>query len=128
MFDLHEKTSETLSKFNDSVTGRCSICLENFRSGEFSENQELLQGEKFSDRLDLVRIDDCFHRFHLVCLYRDWFMQRAIEKDEFGGLIITEIPEIKRCPICRRSVEESEEELIKKLYCEHPEFEDNGYK
>ena len=55
-------------------------------------------------------------------------MKRAIEKDEFGGQIITDVPEIKRCPICRRTVEEDEEKLIKKLYREHPEFEDNGYK
>ena len=55
-------------------------------------------------------------------------MKRAIEKDEFGGKIITDVPEIKRCPICRRTVERDEEKLIKKLYHEHPEFEDNGYK
>ena len=39
-------------------------------------------------------------------------MKRAIEKDEFGGQIITDVPEIKRCPICRRTVERDEENKI----------------
>ena len=54
-------------------------------------------------------------------------MQRVCEKDEFGGDIKFEIPEIKRCPICRREVEEEEVEYIKKQVCQHPEIDDHGY-
>ena len=63
----------------------------------------------------------------MICVHRDWFMQRVCEKDEFGGDIKFEIPEIKRCPICRREVEEEEVEYIKKQVCQHPEIDDHGY-
>jgi hypothetical protein len=71
---------EILSKYNDTVQGRCAVCLENF-SGLTDEEEmsleEPLQG--FTDRADLVRIGHCFHRFHLICVYRDWFMERVSE-------------------------------------------------
>ncbi len=47
-----------------------------------------------------IRIEYCFHRFHLLCVYRDWFMTRHVDKDEFGGDVIFEVPEVKRCPVC----------------------------
>lgn len=39
-------------------------------------------------------------------------MPRVCEKDDFGGIIEFDIPETKRCPICRREVEDEEIEYI----------------
>jgi hypothetical protein len=112
---------EIVSSFNDTVVGRCAICLENFDDGKHSEN------EGFSSRIDLVRIDQCFHRFHLLCLHRDWFMQRKKEKDSYGGVIQFKVPAVKRCPICRREVEGEEIEYVHSQFDKHPEIEDHGY-
>jgi len=54
-------------------------------------------------------------------------MQRKEEKDSFGGTIKFEIPEIKRCPICRREVEQAEINFIKNAVLKHPEVDDGGY-
>lgn len=130
LFALHEKIREIITNYNDTVKGRCAVCLFKFKKSENSEeddeNEEEL--EKFTDRHDLVRIDHCFHRFHLICLHRDWLMPRVTEKDSFGGNVHHEIPEIKKCPICRREVQEMEIEYVKTQYLEHPELEDDGYK
>ena len=67
----------------------------------------------FTERTDLVRIDKCFHRFHILCVYRDWYMERSTETDKFGNVITYEPPEIKRCPICRNPVSEEDIEHIK---------------
>lgn len=99
LFDLHEKMREIVTSYNDSVKGRCAVCLEEFCKEEQEETQS------FTDRADLVKIDTCFHRFHLICVYRDWFMNRKSEIDSFGCVIEYSIPEIKRCAICRREVE-----------------------
>jgi len=81
------------------------VCLEQFcEDGEGS----------FTDRVDLVRVNTCFHRFHLICVHRDWFMERCKEKDEYGGTIEFSLPEVKKCPICRREVEEEEVKYIEK--------------
>jgi hypothetical protein len=40
-------------------------------------------------------------------------MPRVTEKDSFGGNVHHEIPEIKKCPICRREVQEMEIEYVK---------------
>ena len=93
LFDLHDKMREVVTEYNDTVKGRCAVCLEDLGDGFFT------------DRFDLVRINQCYHRFHLICVHRDWFMPRVKEKDDFGGLISFSIPEVKRCPICRREVE-----------------------
>lgn len=61
----------------------------------------------------MVRIDNCFHRFHILCVYRDWFMARATETDEFGGIISYDLPEFKKCPICRSEAPEYDIEHIK---------------
>ena len=79
---MHEKIREILTEYNDTLIGRCAVCLE-----KFCEDDKKLAEEKFTDRADLVRVDQCFHRFHLLCLYRDWFMERHKEKDEFGCVI-----------------------------------------
>ena len=55
-------------------------------------------------------------------------MQRFTEKDEYGGEIKYAIPEVKRCPICRREVVQEEIAYIKGLLEEHPEIDDGGYK
>jgi hypothetical protein len=52
IYDLHEKIREILTEYNDTVAGRCSICLE-----KFCEDESRLAIEKFTDRADLVRID-----------------------------------------------------------------------
>jgi antitoxin component YwqK of YwqJK toxin-antitoxin module len=71
LYDLHEKMREILTNYNDTVEGRCAVCLENFTTeGEAEENKN------FTERVDLVRIDKCFHRFHMICVHRDWFMPR----------------------------------------------------
>ena len=54
-------------------------------------------------------------------------MPRKAEKDNFGGVNEFKLPEIKRCPVCRREVEESEIEYIKDMFKEHPEVDDHGY-
>ena len=83
--------------------------------------------DKFTEREDLVRIDKCYHRFHLICLHRDWFMPRAPTKDEFGDLIEYSLPEFKRCPVCRRECSEDEVEFVKNLVTANPAFDDKGY-
>jgi hypothetical protein len=92
LYNLHESLKDVLSSYNDSVKGRCYICLD-----QLCQQQD----DSFLERRDLVRISVCFHRFHLICLHRDWFMKRHVEKDEFGGDIEYKASEIKRCPICR---------------------------
>ena len=103
LFDLHEKMKEIVSSYNDTLKGRCAVCLENF-----AKEEEDIEGEKFTERFDLVKIDHCLHRFHLICVHRDWFMPRFAEKDQFGGVVEYKIPETKRCPICRRGVNQEE--------------------
>jgi hypothetical protein len=103
LYDLHDVLREILSEYNDTLRGKCAVCLE-----QFCDNEEDLATQKFTDRADFVRVDECFHRFHLICLYRDWFMTRRKEKDEFGGVVEYKPPESKRCPICRREVHKSE--------------------
>lgn len=63
LYNLHESLREIISNYNDTVRGRCSVCLESF-----CEDEALIETQTFTDRADLVRIDECFHRFHLVCL------------------------------------------------------------
>jgi hypothetical protein len=68
MYDAHEKIRDILTEYNDTLRGRCAVCLEDF----LDEDHKTV--EKFSERQDLVRVDECFHKFHLKCIYRDWFM------------------------------------------------------
>lgn len=75
----------------------------------------------------MVRIDTCYHRFHLICLYRDWFMPRKTEQDQYGCAIEYKLPEVKKCPICRRDVDAEEIQYIKEKMQEHPEIDDHGY-
>ena len=83
--------------------------------------------DKFSERQDLVRIDECYHRFHLICLHRDWFMPRTPATDDFGDQIEYKLPELKRCPICRRECNQDEVQFVQKLADANPEFDDKGY-
>lgn len=121
MYDLNEKIREILTQYNDTVKGRCAVCLEQF----LQEGNDEHQG--FSERPDLIRIENCFHRFHLICVHRDWFMERKKEKDNFGCIIEYKIPEVKRCPICRREVQHDEIDYIENCFHQHPEVEDGGY-
>ena len=102
LFDIHESMREIVSKYNDTIKGRCAVCLEEFCQDKDQED------DLFTDRVDLVRIGGCFHRFHLRCVHRDWFMPRKSEKDSYGAEIKFPLPEEKRCPICRKDVEEKE--------------------
>jgi len=43
--DAHEKIREILTQYNDTLRGRCAICLEDFKD---LEHQNI--GDKFSDR------------------------------------------------------------------------------
>ena len=111
---------EVMTKYNDTVEGRCAVCLEQFvNDGE--------KDQSFTDRVDLVRIDSCYHRFHLICVHRDWFMPRQSSKDSYGGVIDYQIPDEKRCPICRREVDEKEVKYIEEQKEAHPEIDDGGY-
>jgi len=101
LYDLHEKMREIISEFNDTVKGTCAVCMDNLCDAAEA-------GVNFSDRVDLIRIDQCFHRFHLMCTHRYWFMPRHSHKDEFGGVVNYELPEEKSCPICRRLVDNAE--------------------
>ena len=124
LYDLHEKMREIVSSYNDTLKGRCAVCLEKFLQQDEEEAEET---EKFTERVDLVKIDQCFHRFHMICVYRDWFMPRFSEKDQFGGVVQYNLPETKRCPICRREVKQEEIDYIKKEVCAHPDLDDGGY-
>jgi len=73
LYDSFEKIKDVISEFNDSVKGRCNICF-----GDFYEEG---RNEAFTDRVYLTRVDECFHKFHLLCLWRFWFMPRHKEKD-----------------------------------------------
>jgi hypothetical protein len=101
--DLHETLRDTISTYNDNVRGRCYICLE-----QLCDDLKA----KFTERSDLARIDGCYHRFHLVCLYRDWFMKRHVEKDEHGGMITYKLEAKKRCPVCRKQVSSDDVEHV----------------
>ena len=122
---------DCFSEQNDSIEGKCAICLCPFKKPTDPEmetqfhdqlykevftnycehNKKLKQHDteaqppnlmhiyqkfedveqdnedKFSERQDLVRIDECYHRFHLICLHRDWFMPRTPATDDFGDQI-----------------------------------------
>ena len=105
---MYMALQEIVSNYNDNLKGRCSVCLE-----KFCETDEEALEAKFSERTDFMRIDNCFHRFHLVCVYRDWFMQRHIEEDEFGNKIGYDLPETKKCPVCRTDVTHTDVETVK---------------
>lgn len=130
LYQFYESLSEILTKYNDTCRGRCAVCLERFSlkdPPDEEEEEEIDEDEKFTERDDLVRIDVCYHRFHVLCLHRDWFMQRQSEKDKFGNTIEFKVPNVKRCPICRRDVEDQEIKHILELFKSHPEIEDHGY-
>ena len=54
-------------------------------------------------------------------------MPRVPAKDEFGDLIEYSLPELKRCPVCRRECSADEVEFLKNLVTANPAFDDKGY-
>jgi len=50
LFDLHEKMREIVTEYNDTVKGRCAVCLENLGAHDDDTSG-------FTDRYDLVRIN-----------------------------------------------------------------------
>mmetsp|Transcript_28226 Transcript_28226/g.21098 ORF Transcript_28226/g.21098 Transcript_28226/m.21098 type:complete len:125 (+) Transcript_28226:344-718(+) len=119
MYEIHDRLREILTSYNDTLVGRCAVCLENF-----CESEEEMKEQTFTNRADLVRIDQCFHRYHLLCVCRDWFMPRIVERDEFGLEVQFKMPEVKRCPICRREVTSEEITYIQSTFKKHPEVGD----
>jgi len=120
IYDMHERIRDILTEYNDTIRGRCAICLEDFCSKKDTDMH-------FSSRIDLVRVDECFHRFHLLCLHRDWFMPRVVEKDEFGCDVVYKMGKYKKCPTCRRKCTQQEIDFIHQQYLDHTEFEDRAY-
>jgi hypothetical protein len=49
---MNDKLREILTEYNNTLIGRCPVCLENF-----CESEEELASQKFADRPDLIRID-----------------------------------------------------------------------
>lgn len=60
----------------------------------------------------------------MKCLYREWFMTRKVEKDEFGCDIEFKVHKKKRCPTCRRIVMVGFLDYIGEMYKKHPEVND----
>lgn len=54
-------------------------------------------------------------------------MPRQSYKDSYGDVTKYEIPEEKRCPICRREVDEQEVKYVSEQKSAHPEIDDGGY-
>ena len=50
-----------------------------------------------------------------------------LQEDEFGDLIEYSLPELKRCPVCRRECSVDEVEFLKDLVTANPAFDDKGY-
>jgi hypothetical protein len=88
LYNIYEGLRELLSEYNDTVVGKCYVCLSDFIDEEEMKTLDPAQMQ-FTGRPDLVRIDGCFHRFHLVCVHREWFMERHVEINEFGGKVVT---------------------------------------
>ena len=121
IFEVHQLIRDLLSEYNDSVKGRCNVCFDNFVAEDDDADQS------FTDRQDLARIGGCYHRFHLICLWRYWFMPRHKDKDKYGDVIEYKLPEVKRCPVCRKEDSEAEINFIQKAYDQHPELENHEY-
>ena len=47
-------------------------------------------------------------------------MTRATETDEFGGVITYELPEVKKCPICRSDAPEHDLDHIRETVDANP--------
>ena len=94
---MFDKMREIMTEYNDTVKGTCAVCMDNLCSSHEEE-----ENSNFTERFDLVRIDECFHRFHLLCVHRYWFMPRVSDKDQFGGVVDYNVPNDKTCPICRK--------------------------
>ena len=63
------------------------------------------EGTSFLERSDLVKINKCYHRFHLFCLCHFWFDQLEDDFDDKGNVMFEYIPpKDKLCPVCRREV------------------------
>ena len=88
MFEFVDFAKEILTEYNDTLKGRCPICLEDFK-GESGDVED-----SFTDSGGLIAITDCLHRFHLICLYHDWFIPRSSEIGKFGDKIRPKMKEI----------------------------------
>lgn len=72
LFEVIDTAQELLTEYNDKLKGRCSICLEDFKDSANGDEEA-----SFSACDDLIRLNACYHRFHLQCVYHDWFIPRT---------------------------------------------------
>lgn len=96
-----------MSSFSLQVNGRCPICLEGFNTimSDKGVPKKAAEGGSFLERSDLVKINLCYHRFHLFCLCHSWFDQLEDDFDDKGNVLFEYAPpKDKLCPVCRREV------------------------
>ena len=97
LYPLFEYSKEALTALNESVSGQCMICLEDFGSNLNS----------------LARVPGCFHRFHKKCLLRlwrgKWTEAKARSCEEESGERTAKLA----CAICRHEVRVDE---VKKVF------------
>ena len=115
LFDVHDRLRELVTQEYEKVEGRCEICLEELATDEGSNPSHL------------VSLDGCFHRFHLLCIHRYWFMERQNEEDSYGIEIKYDLPTEHQCALCRTTVEPEQVSQVKKAMAEQPFLEDGGY-
>jgi hypothetical protein len=54
-------------------------------------------------------------------------MKRHVDLDKFGAEIVTEVPDVKRCPVCRSVAGADDVKLVIEAYTNAAELEDNSY-
>ena len=95
LFDVHDKLRELVTEEYLKVEGRCEICLEDLAEEDGSSS-------------NMVILDGCLHRFHLLCVHRFWFMERKAEEDSYGLKIEFDLPTEHECALCRHPVPPSQ--------------------
>ena len=79
LFELIDSFKDELTQYNDTLKGWCPICLENFMREQDNED------DSFTNRNDLYWLDNCLHRYHLICLYHDFFILWSPDVDKYGN-------------------------------------------
>lgn len=115
MFNIHDRLRELVTEQYERIEGRCEICLEE------------LAVEGSTDSSHLVSLDGCFHRFHLLCVHRHWFMERQAEEDSYGLKIEYHLPSEHNCALCLHPVDSVQVSKIKASVASQPTLDDGGY-
>ena len=55
--------------------------------GDDGEPLKIKAPSNFLERKDLVKINVCYHRYHLYCLYHTWFDSLSDDLDNKGNVI-----------------------------------------